>query len=165
MLDGRRVPVANLQAVLTRRPAVLAEELTSLTPSDRSYAAAETNAFLVAWLTSLRCRVVNRPTTTSLCGPAWDAIHWRSAAAAAGVDWVTENDDSAIERVVVCGTQCFFATTGKQKAAARALAHAAGVDLLSVSFRGDRPCGACVVPPLDHPEVREFLVSHLLEAA
>jgi len=164
VVNGRRVPVANLQAVLTRRPAVLAEELTSLTPDDRSYAAAEVNAFLVAWLSSLPCKVVNRPTTTSLCGPAWDAIHWRSAAAAAGVDWMTENDNSAVERVVVCGSKCFFATSAKQKAIARVLAHAAGVDLLGVSFRGDRPCGACVAPPLDHPEVRDFLVSHL-EAA
>lgn len=163
VLDGRRVPVANLQAVLTRRPAVLAEELTSLTASDRSYAAAETNAFLVAWLASLPCKVVNRPTTTSLCGPAWDAIHWRSAAAAVGVDWITENEDSDIERVVVCGSQCFFATTGNQKVAARALARAAGVELLRVSFRGDRPCAACVAPPLDRREVRDFLLSHLLE--
>jgi hypothetical protein len=165
VLEGRRVPVRNLQAVLTRRPAVLAEELISLTPCDRSYAAAETNAFLVAWLTSLPCKVVNRPTTTSLCGPAWDTIHWKCAAAAADVDWVTETDDSAVERVVVCGLQCFFATTRKQKAAARALARVAGVDLLSVSFRGDRPCGACVAPPLDRSEVRDFLVSHLLGAA
>jgi len=165
VLDGRRVPVAKLQAVLTRRPAVLAEELTSLTTSDRSYAAAEINAFLVAWLTSLRCKVVNRPTATSLCGPAWDAIHWRSAAAAAGVDWTGENDHTAMERVVVCGSHCFFTTTAKQRAVARVLARAAGVDLLSVSFRGDRPCSACVSPPLDDPEVREFLVSHLLGAA
>jgi hypothetical protein len=165
VLEGRRVPVAKLQAVLTRRPAVLAEEFTFLTRNDRSYAAAEINAFLVAWLTSLPCKVVNRPTTTSLCGPAWDAIHWRSAAAAAGVDWITENDDSAVERVIVCGSQCFFATTAKQEAAAQLLAHAAGVDLLSVSFRGDRLCGACVAPPLDDAEVRDFLVSHLLEAA
>lgn len=161
VVGGRRIPVANLQGVLTRRPAVLSEELTWVDPGDRQYVAAETNAFLVAWLSSLPCPVVNRPTTTSLCGPAWDELHWRSAAAGAGVEWADRDDDSAVQRVVFCGERCFFATTDKQKEIAHALAHAADVDLLSVSFRGNRVWAASVAPPLDNPELREHLIDQL----
>ena len=71
-----------LQAVLTCRPAVLAEELGRIAADDRSYVAAELNAFLVAWLSALPSRVVNRPTPRSLCGPAWNRVQWQAAAAA-----------------------------------------------------------------------------------
>jgi hypothetical protein len=161
VIDGRRVPVANLQGVLTRRPAVLSEELAWLDPGDRQYVAAETNAFLVAWLSSLPCPVVNRPTTTSLCGPAWDELHWRSAAAGAGVDWAEPDDKSTVQRVVMCGERSFFAATDRQAEIARALAHVAGVDLLAVSFRGDHVCAASVAPPLDNPEIRKHLIGQL----
>jgi hypothetical protein len=161
VIGGRRVPVANLQAVLTRRPAVLSEELAWLDPGDRQYVAAETNAFLVAWLSSLPCPVVNRPTPTSLCGPAWDVLHWRSAASGAGVDWAEPEDSSTVHRVVMCGERCFFAATGRQEEIAHALAHAADVDLLAVSFRGDHVCAASVAPPLHHPEIRKHLLGHL----
>lgn len=162
VVGGRRVPVANLRAVLTRRPAVLSEELAWLDPGDRQYVAAETNAFLVAWLSSLPCPVVNRPTTTSLCGPAWDELRWRSAAAGVGIDWAETDDYSPVQRVVICGVQCFFAATDKQVESAHALAHAADVALLSVLFRGDRVCGTSVAPPLDNPEIRGYLMRHLL---
>lgn len=165
VVGGERVSVANLQAVLTRRPAVLSEELQWLTPGDRFYVAAETNAFLVAWLSSLPCRVVNQPTTTSLCGPAWNGLHWRAAAAVAGVEWASDDDVSSVERVVVCGAECFFAASATQESKARALARTAGVELLSVLFRGEGVCGASVAPPLDHPQLRECLVRHLLEVA
>src|SRR5664279_42730 len=49
VVAGQPVPVAALRAVLTRRPAVVAEELARIAPADRPYVAAETNAFLVAW--------------------------------------------------------------------------------------------------------------------
>src|SRR5581483_2527617 len=52
VVDGRRVAVRDLRAVLTRRPAVVAEELAWIDPGDRDYVAAEANAFLVAWLAS-----------------------------------------------------------------------------------------------------------------
>ena len=164
VVDGRRIRVASFRAVLTRRPAVLVEELRHMDPADRSYVAAETNAFLVAWLTALPCTVVNRPTPTSLCGPAWDELHWRVAAAGAGMDWA-EADETEIQRVVVCGAQCLFARTPKQATIARALARTAGVDLLGVSFRGDRVCGASVAPALEDPDVRQCLLSHLLGSA
>ncbi len=74
VVAGRRVSIRRLRAVVTRRPAVAAEELQHIDPSDRDYLAAEVNAFLVAWLSALPRPVLNRPTPTSLDGPAWGPL-------------------------------------------------------------------------------------------
>jgi len=150
-----------VRAVLTRRPAVLAEELACIAPAERAYVATEINAFLVAWLHALPCPVLNRPTTRSLSGPAWDDWHWRVAAARAGIE-CAEAGDVEPHTVIVCGQECLFAATERQASIARQLAGIAGVELLSVSFAGDRLCGASVAPPLDHPEVRDRLLRRLV---
>jgi hypothetical protein len=126
VVDGRRIHTADITAVLTRRPSVLAEELGRIHPADRAYVAAETNAFLVAWLSALPCTVVNRPTTTSLCGPAWDTLHWRCTAVRIGVPWSDGEDTSDAHEVVVCGERCVFAHDAREAAMATALSRAAG---------------------------------------
>jgi hypothetical protein len=161
VIDGNRVKTADLQAVLTRRPSVLAEELQRIDPADRAYVAAETNAFLVAWLSALSCPVVNRPTTTSLCGPAWGTWHWQAAAARSGIRWADTGDDSETHDAVVCGSACFAAQTPIETRAAKALAGAAGVELLAVRFRASGVCGASVAPELTDPELRAGLLGHL----
>ncbi len=160
VVEGRRLRVAELRAVLTRRPGILAEELAHIAAAERAYVAAEVNAFLVAWLHALPCPVLNRPTTRSLSGPAWDDYHWRSAAARAGIKCA---EAGAVEphRVIVCGEECFFAANDRQASVARRLAKIAGVELLSVSFSGDRLCGVSVAPPLDDPAVRRQLLRRL----
>ena len=165
VVEGQRVKTADLRAVLTRRPAVLAEELARIDPADRSYVAAETNAFLVGWLSALPCTVVNRPTPTSLCGPAWGELHWRMAAARVGVVWAETDHPEEAHEVVVCGKHCLFARTPGQARAAMALALAAGVELLSIRFHGDRVSGASVAPSLDNPDVRARLLSYLMGPA
>ena len=75
---GSPHPVTHLRGVVVRRPAVAAEELTWIIEEDRRYVAAEINAFLVAWLGALRCSVLNRPSATSLSGPAWSQTSWQS---------------------------------------------------------------------------------------
>jgi hypothetical protein len=160
VIEGRQVKVAELCAVLTRRPAVLAEELARIGPAERTYVATEINAFLVAWLYALPCPVLNRPTTRSLSGPAWDDWHWRVAAARAGIECAEAGDVEA-HAVIVCCDECLFAATERQASIARELARIAGVELLSVSFSGDRLCGASVAPPLEDPEVRKRLLRRL----
>jgi hypothetical protein len=161
VIDGRRVPIADVEAVLTRRPAVVAEELVWIDRADRAYVAAEVNAFLVAWLDAIPCPVVNRPTTTSLAGPAWGELHWAAAAARAGVAWGRSGDGDAHD-VVACGEACIGARSSGDAAAARALAREAGVDLLGVRFDGECACAATPRPSLDDPEVREALLGRLL---
>jgi hypothetical protein len=173
VVAGRRVPVSALRAVLTRRPAVVAEELGQINPADRPYVAAETNAFLVAWLSALPCRVVNRPTPTSLCGPAWNHVHWQAAAGRAGVAWAEDprgqeplaEHAEETETLIVCGENVLFARDGATAAMARALAREAGVTLLGVRMRNRTLCGASVAPNLGDASVRAALLEHLREAS
>ena len=162
VVDGRRVSTADITAVLTRRPSVLPEELTRIHSADRLYVAAETNAFLVAWLSALPCAVVNRPTTTSLCGPSWDTLHWRAAAARIGVPWSDARDALDAHEVVVCGEQCVFAHDAEEAAMATALSRAAGTDLLGVRFERGKISGATAAPSLEDARVRACLLDHLL---
>jgi hypothetical protein len=161
VVNGAPVRVSDLEGVLTRRPAVVAEELDCIDPDDRAYVSAEVNAFLVAWLSALPCRVVNRPTTTSLCGPAWSALHWQAAAARMGMAWAAAASDREPRTVVVCGSQVLFAAKERDKRAAASLARAAGVSLLAVRFQGDAICGASVSPALADDAVRAELLAYL----
>jgi hypothetical protein len=72
---GDRV-IAPPRAVLVRMPVMSNAELVHVHVDDRVYAASEMQAFLLAWLTSLTCPVLNRPTTANLGGPAWHAAEW-----------------------------------------------------------------------------------------
>jgi hypothetical protein len=161
VVDGQRVKVSDLRAVLTRRPAVLAEELGRIDPEDRAYVTAETNAFLVAWLSTLPCAVVNRPTPRSLCGPAWDALHWRAAAARIGVAWAEKDDTAEAHEVVVCGGRSVFARTPEEAAISASLALEAGVELLGVRFRENKVSHVTVAPALANEDVRACLLAHL----
>lgn len=171
VIDGRRVNTGDITAVLTRRPSVLPEELTRIHRDDRAYVAAEANAFLVAWLSALPCTVVNRPTTTSLCGPLWDMLHWKCAALRAGLPWSCHpeerSDDGSAEdtaeahEVIVCGMQCVFAHSVEEAAMARALSRAAHTELLGVRFRRDGIAGVTIAPSLDDRDVRGALLDHL----
>jgi len=165
VIGGQRVRAAEVRAVLTRRPAVVAEELGRIDPADRAYVAAEINAFMVAWLSALPCRVVNRPTPTSLCGPAWDALHWRAAAARVGLSWENAPHHEQAHTVIVCGARTLFARDNQEHASALELAGVARVELLAVRMQRSRICGACVAPDLTDEELRACLLKHLLEAA
>src|SRR5512138_3330212 len=69
VVQGEPVAAAEISGVLTRLPAVTDRELPMLVQEDRAYAAAEMTAFLVYWLSTLACPVLNRPVAPSLCGP------------------------------------------------------------------------------------------------
>lgn len=161
VVGSRRVPVSELRAVLTRRPAVVAEELAWIDPADRTYLAAEMNAFLVAWLHALPCTVLNRPTPTSLAGPVWGPLHWAAAAARAEVPWAADAD-GATHDVVVCGEICVGAASPAEEASARMLARAAAVELLGVRFSARGACAATPTPRLEDDDVREAVLHHLV---
>jgi hypothetical protein len=153
--EGQRVPVRSLRAVVTRRPAVVAEELPWIDRADRVYVAAELNAFLVAWLSALTCPVVNRPSAVSLSGPGWGPARWERAGVSRAADCSHE--------VVVCGSACFGARGESEAAAALELARRAGVELLGVRFSDDgMPAGASELPRLDSDEVRQALLDLVL---
>ena len=141
---------------------MISDELVNIDEADRGYLTAEINAFLVAWLTALNCPVVNRPTTTCLCGPPWSDVHWQLAASRAGVAWHTAaNDDAQSTDVLVCG----MATIGTQRRdesdAAIRLAAEAGVAMLAARFIDGKVCAATARPALDDPQWRELVLDHL----
>lgn len=164
VVAGRRVSIRRLRAVVTRRPAVAAEELQHIDPSDRDYLAAEVNAFLVAWLSALPRPVLNRPTPTSLDGPAWGPLHWAAAAARADVPWTDATDATAgpADDVLVCGNRCLGARSRGDAATARRLARAAGVELLGLRMRNGRVCAVSRRPELASGERREMVLDYLV---
>jgi len=185
--SGEVIPVRAVQGVLSRRPCILPDELPWVTPEDRQFVAAEMTAFMLAWLATLPCPVVNRPTPSCLNGPQWRAEHWASAAVRLGIPtrhvrrqvgrfevsqdmrgnagfW-READMEEIEdptELIVVGSRVLGAARPRLRAQALRLAHAAGLRFLSVWFDGKEDgasfCGASPWPDLGREDVAEALL-------
>src|SRR5262245_10291653 len=84
-IDGGIVATRDIAAVVTRIPAVAESELAHVHEDDRRYAAAEMQAFLLAWLSSLECPVLNRPSSSNLAGPGWSTTEWVRRAQRLGI--------------------------------------------------------------------------------
>ena len=79
------MPISAIRGVLSLLPRVAESELTQIMPTQRPYVAAEMMAFLVAWLASLPCVVLNQPTPLNLTGPSWYPEQWVREARRAGL--------------------------------------------------------------------------------
>jgi hypothetical protein len=149
VVDGRVVPCKDITGVLTRLPSIFPWELVRIRREDRVYVAAEMGAFLVAWLSSLSCPVLNRPVGACLSGPNWRPEQW--ARAAFGVNIPVKTMERRVLRgttsepgvseagsvgVTVVGDQWFGKIDPRLGVQARSLAVAARVDLLEVRFSG-----------------------------
>jgi hypothetical protein len=177
VVGGRTIQTGEIHAVLTRVVAITANDLPSIHPQDVVYAAAEGHAFLVAWLASLPCPVVNRPTPACLAGPAWSAEQWGRRARRLGIP-VAAMVRSVPEQVRpveptlaidIVGADCF---AGGEPAGetphgrlALTLARDASVDLLRVTFTGDperetelRFAGASPIIDLTAPAVADAVL-------
>jgi len=162
VVSGSVVDVRDIRAVVTRRPAVISDELVNIDDADRGYLTAEINAFLVAWLSALTCPVVNRPTTTCLCGPPWSDVHWQLAAHRADVQWHTSAaNDAEKNDVLVCGTATIGTSRRDESDAALRLAAQAGVTMLAARFIDGKVYAATARPALDDPQWRELVLDHL----
>ncbi len=181
VVGGHIVPESDIHGVVVRRLGVLASELVHFTPADRDYAAAEMNAFLFSWLSSLSCPVWNRPAGTSLCGPDWQPLQWMRAASRAGIDTESihcripasrsRDVDSAASsaepiEVNVAGARCFGAPDERYANAAKRLAALAGTPLLSVRFQPGRPApcfhSASTLPDLADNDLALAVHDHFL---
>lgn len=159
---GTPRPAATLLGVVVRRPAVAAEELPWIAAEDRQYVATEINAFLVAWLSALPCPVLNRPTATSLCGPAWSHTHWKVAAARAGVAWADDPvETGALEEIVFCGGMHCAPASQRQRRAASRLSEVSGAELLGLRFAGDAVAAVTLQPRLAAQGVRDLVLARL----
>ena len=147
--SGRPVAQDDIRGVLTRLPAVSERELPHIRPEDRAYVAAEMTAFLLAWMSRLRCPVLNPPTSGSLSGPFWRPERWNDAAAQVGMSvqplrrhvtlGAAEVDDLSTDNfttVTILGDRQFGSVDAELAMQARRLADAAHVDLLTCRFSG-----------------------------
>jgi hypothetical protein len=156
-IDGQVIATSEIRAVVIRMPAVGEAELGHLHQDDRSYAASEIQALLLAWLSSLQCPVLNRPSPSNLGGPWLSLAQWVQRARRLGIrarpvsERVVFAPDAppVIERRVdgnsipvdVVGDRAFLAGGRESGAtevaladAAVSLARDAGVELLRVYF-------------------------------
>lgn len=85
VVDEEPVPVSDVRALVSLLPGVHPAELPHIAVEDREYVAGEMMAFLVAWLSALPCRVLNRPTPLCLTGPHLRPEQWVRAAVTAGL--------------------------------------------------------------------------------
>lgn len=162
---GTRYEAREIEGVVCRLPWLFEQELVSLEPEDRSYAAAEMTAFLKFWLSGLSCPKLNPPTAGSLSGPAWRAEQW--AGVAVGVEIPvrgttrttrrsltdaeppTGTEEPRFSTVTLIGERSLGSEDPREIELARRLATAAEVAMLSVSFCNDehgQPCYSGVNP-------------------
>jgi hypothetical protein len=157
VIDGHPIATRDIRAVITRIPAVAEAELVNLHEDDRKYAAAEMQAFLLAWLMSLECPVLNRPTPSNLGGPLGSTAQWvrrarrlglaaqpvrqravYTPAAASGTDGRIDTDAILVDvvgaRAFLVGGRAPRPNEGSFATAAIALARDARVELLRVYF-------------------------------
>jgi hypothetical protein len=171
--SGRQIRLDQIDGVLTRLPVVFPQELVAIDEPDRVYAAQEMTAFLRYFLTSLRCPVLNRATPGSLCGPMWRRERWQQLAASCGLPTevcerrgrrTTGGDESREPRLTVTliGDEMLDDVPGDIRASTRALARAASVHMLSVSYL--MTAGAAVFCRADAcPSLSEPRSAHLIE--
>jgi hypothetical protein len=176
MLAGQSVVPGEITGVLTRIPCVYEQELGHIVPDDRPYVASEMTAFLLSWLSSLTCPVLNAPTPGCLAGPNLKDEQWVRLAASLGIPVSPvrrstsrnsqETAQQSVCEMIVVGDQCFGTAAPELSAQARSLAAAAGADLLAVEFAGAEPgsplVSANVWPNLASPEIADAVLNRLL---
>jgi hypothetical protein len=161
---------------------VTARDLPHIAVADRAYVAEEMTAFLLAWLTELGCPALNPPTPQCLTGPHWPQEKWVHRAAALGIATAPSHRRIRFSQesagvagsggdgvaVTIVGRSEIGNVDRALRAAARALADAAGTSLLVVRF-GSREAGARFLSAdywadLGDPEIAEAVLQWLRDA-
>lgn len=162
---------AEISGILMRLASISERELPELARQDRSYAADEMTAFLRSWLTELPCPLLNRPTSTSLSGPAWRPERWLANAAHIGIPVVPlrkqvlapgthiskvpgpgESPEPHTTRITVVGERCLGEAHLSLQSQALHLARVAGLELVTLHFTGPEQ-GAAFVKADVWPEI------------
>jgi hypothetical protein len=169
---GRALASSDISGVLTRLSGVYGMELDHVAAEDRSYVSSEMTAFLLAWLSSLTCPVLNRPTPSGICGPNWRIENWIHLAAGLGIpvkgvrrstSLASSDETPGGIPVTIVGEQCLGDVHPSLADYARRLAAAAGVDLLEVRYTSAEHDGrlqnVTLWPDVSRPEVADALLN------
>lgn len=179
VIDGREVAPGDITGVVTCLPNVSELELLHIVPADRAYVAAEMTAFLLSWLSSLSCPVINRPSPTCLSGPYWRPEQWAHLASQTGMRVQPVHRRVALAEgpapaapesttVTVVGERCLGQADDAVLTGARRLARAANVETLTVRVSGPEP-GATFLeaypwPDLTSQETADALLEYVSSA-
>lgn len=170
-VDGRVISADEIAAVVCRIPAIMPSDLPHVHRDDRVYVAAETNAFLRAWLAQFAGVRFNEPTWASLAGPAWHALQWTWLVANIGVP-VVASAQAVIEAAhaelqtataTVVGGAVFGLTDPILINYSLRIARAVHSHLLAVQFVRDRDWKFLSADPC--PELTSTSAAALLERA
>ena len=83
--DGRTLRVSAVQGIINRITAAPTVHFARAEHAEREYAATELHAFLLGWLASLECPLLNSPAPESLAGPSHSRLVALHFAALAGL--------------------------------------------------------------------------------
>lgn len=175
VIDGKAIAVSEIGGVVMRMSHVDDRRLQRVASPHRATAATQMNAFLLAWLSSLDCPMLNRPSAQTLAGPGWSRETWRQRAASIGIPVKAATRKLAYPSVSTVSADTFddhntVTIIGKHHIGdvdtvlvqqARSLAKLAGVELISVSFNGPY-AGASLVDVSLWPEVTAQLADAML---
>jgi hypothetical protein len=170
VLGGAIVPGSEISAVYTRLSGVTENDLPMIVTDDRRYVAAEMTAFLLSWLSSLACPVVNRPSPLGLAGPNFRPEAWVALACGEGIParpvsrgthGYQEPDLCHSIHVTVVGTRWIGEATDELGARALRLARAAGVHIMTAVFDPTQP-GSPLVMAEPFPDLRSDGVADAL---
>lgn len=174
VVAGRPVAIGEIRGVVTTLETVMTRDLSHITRNDRPYVAAEMYAFLLAWLRTIPCRVLNRPTPQSLAGCGWQREQWVLVADALGIPTipVSEPADGPDERdapiaVTHVAGRTLDAPSDAVGCWIAKLAAAAGMSTLVARFRdGSSPRLVCaeMLPNFSQPQVADAVLGWLEEA-
>ncbi len=181
LVGNETVPQERLAGVLTRLGCVTAMDIPHIQAGDRDYVAAEMQAFLVAWLHTLPCPVVNRPSAICLAGNWWSPQKWVQIASRLGipvspleqriVGHATRRRSpsasrvEAVTAVTVVGRRVVGTVAPRLADQARMLARAVGLEFVTVHFSSpaeDAPfVGATPWPDLAEVAIGDAVLRHL----
>jgi hypothetical protein len=112
LADGTLIKSAQLLGVINRMMVLPQAHLKHAAPDDQIYAQGELYAFVLGWLSTLGCPVLNLPAPESLCGPVHSEITMFHFAALAGLGFQPMTLSS--RKALTAPTEALPATTGIQ---------------------------------------------------
>jgi hypothetical protein len=138
--SGTRIRTRDIRGVVTRLAWIDPRELEHIVREEREYVAAEMSAVLLAWISELRCRVVNRPSTTCLCGPGWSIAEWETAAVRAGIAVMRDKARGGdTVPITIAGNEILGPAPADLKGGLVRLAQLAGVEFVTVHLNAREP--------------------------
>jgi hypothetical protein len=178
VIGGQEIALGEIAGVVTCLPGVSELELLHIVPADRAYVAAEMSAFLLSWLSTLDCPVVNRPSSTCLSGPYWRPEQWAYLASQVGLrvqpvhrrvafsEACTPAVPEGITATII-GEHGHGQVHSTVMTGARRLARAANVETLTVRVTGSGPdatfLGAEPWPDLASQETADAVLEYVEE--